>query len=180
LAAQGRLDFGPCFQLLGLSQSQITAVCARMVQYQAQIDELDRAQHPGSKPPVAGAPLDPAAEEIVRRYREVNREYESDVAAQLGSDGFKTFSDYRSAQQLWLEVGNLAGTLYATDTPLSADQSQKLIAAMKTHAPSSSGYFNPKTIDEPALLKDSAAFLSPAQLAILARQLETTKLWISL
>jgi hypothetical protein len=182
-AAQARLDFGPCFQTLGLSPSQISAVCERMARYQHEVDELGRthprAREPGSISPSGESTPNPEAAEFVRQYGEATRQYEFELASLLGTDGFKAFSNYTSAEQLWFQAGSLAGALYATETPLSPVQSQQLVETMKKYAQSPSGRFSVNTVDASALLNETAAFLSPAQLSILARQLESTRLWNS-
>jgi len=84
-AADARLSWGRCFQSLGLTPARISLVCERMARYQAGLENLGGQD-------LRNRPLsDPRVVEFQRRFGEATREYESDLVALLGRDGFKTF-----------------------------------------------------------------------------------------
>ena len=170
-AADAKLRLEHCFQFLNLSDDQITAVCDRMARFDEQTDHLAN-QLPRD---ISGA-NDPRLADYRNFSQKAQTDYESDLRALLGQDGFEKLSEFQSHQEIWQRTDNLASALYATEEPLSIAQSQQLFEVMKanvTYSPGSSRAI----YGVPVIARASAGFLSPLQLSLLNKQLVAAKIW---
>jgi hypothetical protein len=168
--AQAQLDFGRFFQSAGLSSAQSEAVCDRIAEHE------EWSQDHANEWPRNVPPSDPRFVAFQKQSDEEGSKYASDLRALLGGENIKAFSEFTSSQRLRQQVDNFASAVYATETPLSLQQSQQLAKALANHTSSRPGSAR-RLVDLALVTQEAQTFLSPLQLSILTKQLTAEKLW---
>ena len=169
-AADATLSYGRFFHSLALSPAQLTQLGETIAGWE-EWSQDHANQWPGNIPP-----SDPRFIEFQREIDEKGKKYKSDLIAILGSEGVESFSEFNATQDLWRQLGNLASAVYASDTPLTADQSTQLLQVMKKHTVSATAKSS-NTIDVDAVVQEATPILSPLQLSVFTKQLTAGKLW---
>jgi hypothetical protein len=109
------------FTLLELSPEQTEALIALMVDPQT-------APFDGFTP---GTSIDPATLESVRnKVQEQRRKADESIKELLGEEKYRTYQDYRNTEMERAQLAELRRLFETTPTPLRAEQSAELLAAL--------------------------------------------------
>jgi hypothetical protein len=109
------------FALLGLSPEQADSLVALMAD----------GQSPALEFGVPGAPPDPVAlEEMQNRLREHQRKTELAIRELLGEEKYRAYAEYQASAMERMQLAELRRLFEATPTPLRAEQSKQLLAAL--------------------------------------------------
>jgi hypothetical protein len=113
-----RIRFGLLFHALQLSPDQIAKFETNRTQFQqATMEVWSAAVAQGV------AVSDPA---IVKMAKEAMGGLDEELRALLGEEGYRQYSRYAGAESATEMIGSLAGSVYYTDAPLSAEQGERL------------------------------------------------------
>ena len=78
-----------------------------------------------------GSPPDPAAlEEMQNKFREQQRKTDLAIRELLGEDKYRVYADYQASAMERMQLAELRRLFEATPTPLRAEQSKQLLAAL--------------------------------------------------
>jgi hypothetical protein len=164
-AANIRLQYASLYRKLGLNPEQIQRFEALIQeQSQATFDLFIAARKNGV------SIQDPALRQVQGTTMENNV---TQLKTLLGPEGFAAYAAYSKAEtgSARSSVAQLAANLYATATPLTAEQGEALIQVVTAQTPKpanpSAIFQNPAPPNWDQVYLDAAAFLSPPQLAIL-------------
>jgi hypothetical protein len=113
-----RIRFGLLFRALQFSPEQIAKFETNRTQFQqATMEVWSAAVAQGV------AVSDPA---IVKMAKEAMGGLDEELRALLGEEGYRQYSRYAGAESATEMIGSLAGSVYYTDAPLSAEQGERL------------------------------------------------------
>ena len=154
-------QWGLLFQILGLSQDQI----GKLTDLLAQREENDIT----IQQTAARRGLDESSPEIQALDDELDRQNKAAIAALLGPQGYAQFRNYYHNRAILPIVSDLAGDLYATENPLTAQQAQQLIGILAGNSEKKDGSTVIKgTLNWDQAIAGAQAFLPQPQAAALA------------
>lgn len=167
-----RQKFWPLYQTLGLSPEQIAKFEANRTESQQAMLEII------SSAAAKGVPTsDPA---VSRLFSDAAGALERDLMALLGDAGYRQYSQYGKAQHAQEVVSALAGTIFRSDSPLTAAQGERLSQLVTENTRSVPISPGSKTIsretDWTAVGLQAKTILSPTQTAVFESLLEGKKL----
>ncbi len=171
-----RAELGQKFWLLykqlGLSPEQIARFEAnRTESQQAQLEVFSAATTQRV------AISDPT---VLKLFAQAAGSLEKDLQAMLGDAGYRQYVQYNHAQNAQEVVSTLAGTVYRSDSPLTAFQGERLAEAVIANTRSVPASPGSKTMtretDWTAVGAEAQAILNPAQAAVFQTFLEGKKL----
>ena len=167
-----RQKFWLLYNTLGLSPEQIAKFEAnRTESQQAMLEVLSAAAAKGV------TTSDPAVSKLLTDSAGA---LEKDLAALLGDAGFRQYSQYGKAQNAQEVVSSLAGTIYRSDSPLTASQGERLTQLVIENTRSVPISPGSKTIsretDWTAVGLQAQTILSPPQATVFQSLLEGKKL----
>jgi RNA polymerase sigma factor (sigma-70 family) len=119
------LQFAPLYKMLGLSPEQIAKFEANRVQFQ------QAGQEVWSVAVATGVSVSNPA--VVDLAKEAITGLEKDLRVMLGEKGYAKYSQYNHAQPSLDVVTALAGNVYRTELPLTAQQGERLVDAVMSH-----------------------------------------------
>ena len=154
-------QWGLLFQLLGLSQDQIE----KLKDLLAQREENDiTVQQTANR-----RGMDVSSPEMQALDDELDRQNKAAIAALLGRKGYAQYRDYYHDRAVLPIVGDLAGDLYSTESPLTAPQAQQLIGILADSSDRKDGSTVVKgTVNWDKAIGSAQASLSQPQVAALA------------
>jgi len=176
-AAATRLQYGPLYRKLGLSEVQIHEFEGLLLErQQALFDTFTAAIKSGVSvdDPTLGQLRDPGQAVITDKLR-----------ALLGPSGYPEYLAAASATTATarLTVEGLASSLYYTAEPLTAEQGQRLTQLIADHMPKPSGKGMVQSLpapDWPAIYAQAREFLKEPQVNTLRMRVEQTELDLQL
>ena len=164
------LWYGRLLRKLRLSSQQVAEFLdARVALAQGYVDlaRVMRSQGVSSfEDPALGGVSNQTAQEAIERIRRV-----------LGDAGYAEYQAFDTAPRFTADA--LAGQLYATDTPLTAEQADRLMQAVRanTGVPILDGSIQyPGATDWAAVIAQAEAVLAPSQLAVLKRTVDEERI----
>ena len=158
IRARTRLDYSGLYKTLNLTSAQIDEFENLIAKHMwSDVDRDAATTALGLKP------SDPAIKEFAAR---VDRDFRGRLEALLGPSGYERFRQMEKLAEVRGVVGNLAGTVYFTETPLTARQGELLTEIIARHdgnlnAPPGGGRNDP--IDWTRVLTEARPLLSAAQ-----------------
>lgn len=174
-AANVRLQYGPMYQKLGLSEGQIREFEGLLLQgHQAVLDTFAAAIKNGVSvdDPALGRLADPNQALIEDKLRTL-----------LGPSGYTEMTAIATALAARPTVEGLASNLYYSTEPLTAEQGQLLTRLITDHMPKPSGTSMVQSLagpDWPAIYAGASEFLSARQLSTLRASNERTEVEMQL
>lgn len=163
-------NHAPLLRQLNLPAEQTRQFEALVAEHEQAVDDIEAA---GDTQRVAM--WDPVIDRL--RTAEVEK-YEGQMRDLLGAEGYARYEQYRVSLPLRTSITNsITSSLYATSTPLNADQAEALTQVLDRHArPGKNGIKDRDGLDWDAALQEAAPLLAPAQLAAL-QALRTQSRW---
>jgi hypothetical protein len=173
---------------LGLSAADEAALFDRMAEYQVDMNRLFSQTEIVANDATANA-------EISKKLQEVSRQREQAIAAQLGPAGYAQWQQYQQSASARNQANTLSSALTQAGVPLNAEQLRSLTTALVKESqhqrdettalsrnvtaqnPASRAQFEDasrKLREESSqrMVAAAAAFLSPAQIAVVRTQME--------
>lgn len=154
-------NHAPLLRQLNLSAERTRQFESIVAEHEQAVDDIEAA---GDTQRVAM--WNPVIDRL--RTAEVER-YEGQMRDLLGAEGYARYEQYRVSLPLRTSITNsITSSLYATSTPLNADQAEALTQVLDRHArPGKNGIKDRDGLDWDAALQEATPLLAPAQLAAL-------------
>lgn len=163
-----RFRYGPLYQKLGLSAQQIADFESALIEKQQLIhDARFSAMNQGM------SLNDPS---LAKVFESPLKAMKDKLTAILGEDGYTQYDAYKNTASARSTADNLASSLYYTDSPLTADQADKLTAIVAANttktSPDAKTALVQETIDWNKVAAQTAEILQTDQQATLSAMIE--------
>jgi hypothetical protein len=170
--AEVALQFAPLYRMLRLTPEQIAKFEANRIEFQQVTQEVWSA--------AVAKGVSVTNPSVVNMARDPSLALEKDLIALLGDSGHKQYTQFTRARSGLDAVNTLAGSLYHSDAPLTAQQGEQLAQMMMNHTVSVPTAPGSKAIryetDWSAITARMQDVLTPPQAAIFEKVLAAKKL----
>jgi hypothetical protein len=171
--ADMRSTLGPLFRELALSPVDVDRLLDRMVHHES-VRSTTLADMPAGS---GNNPNDPRVQYVKDQLAREDSRYSTDLKAILGPENHTRFEEFQREIPFWTQASKLATQLFATDNPLSPDQSQQLVAVLIAGATDANGQLMRTVSKWDDVFAQARGFLSPPQLDALITLHEHDELW---
>ena len=173
--AEARSSYAPFFSQRGFSAAKIAAFLDRLSRHNEQMNTIASEWPDNIKSDPTGT--NPVLQNLRARQKEEQSRYLTEMESWLGTDDFARFQQFDKESGFWSTVGDFAGRLHDTDTPLTPTQASQLAGVLVAQATDATGRIGRSAANWEQVFTQSAGFLSPPQLELLKTQHDYDETW---